>query len=152
MGVDRVNLVREGFEAWNADDPAWVLEHMSPEVEWIAPERDPFPGVYTGYEGVQEFWSKWRNAVGQLRFAAEEVIDGGEHVVVIAHRWGRSETPGLQTPEKIAQVFSFDDQDKCIRVKDFYDRGPALKAAGLDCLPPPPPPPAPPPPPPAAEA
>jgi ketosteroid isomerase-like protein len=132
MGVDRVNLVREGFEAWNAEDPGWVLEHMSPDVEWIAPERDPFPGVYTGYEGVQEFWSKWRNAVGQLRFAAEEVIDAGEHVVVIAHRWGRSEITGLQISDKIAQVFSFDDQDKCVRVQEFYDRGTALKAAGLD--------------------
>jgi ketosteroid isomerase-like protein len=132
MGVERVNLVREGFEAWNAEDPGWVLEHMSPDVEWIAPERDPFPGVYTGYEGVQQFWGKWRNAVGQLRFAAEEVIDAGEHVVVIAHRWGRSEITGLQISDKIAQVFSFDNQDKCIRVQEFYDRGTALKAAGLE--------------------
>jgi ketosteroid isomerase-like protein len=58
MAVDRVNLVREGFEAWNAEDPHWVLEHMSPEVEWVAPERDPFPGTYKGLEGVQEFWSR----------------------------------------------------------------------------------------------
>jgi len=54
MGVDRVNLVREGFEAWNSEDPQWVLEHMHPEVEWVAPERDPFPGTYKGHEGVQE--------------------------------------------------------------------------------------------------
>lgn len=71
MPVDDVNLVREGFEAWNADDPQWVLNHMSPEVEWIAPERDPFPGTYKGYEGVQVFWTRWRNAVGQLKFAPE---------------------------------------------------------------------------------
>ena len=51
--------------------PQWVLNHMSPEVEWIAPERDPFPGTYKGYEGVQEFWTRWRNAVGQLKFAPE---------------------------------------------------------------------------------
>ena len=29
---------------------------MTPDVKWIAPERDPFPGTYRGYEGVQEFW------------------------------------------------------------------------------------------------
>ena len=82
MATDRVNLVREGFEAWNAEDPRWVLEHMSPEVEWVAPERDPFPGTYKGFEGVQEFWTRWRNAVGQLKFAPEEMIDAGDHVVV----------------------------------------------------------------------
>jgi uncharacterized protein len=132
MGVDRVNLVREGFEAWNSEDPQWVLEHMSPDVEWIAPERDPYPGTYRGYEGVQEFWARWRGAVGQLRFAPEEVIDGGDHVVVIAHRWGRNEVTGLQISDKIAQVFTFDDSDKCVRVQEFYDRGTAMKAAGLE--------------------
>jgi ketosteroid isomerase-like protein len=131
MGADRVNLVREGFESWNSEDPQWILEHMSPDVEWIAPERDPFPGIYKGYEGVQEFWSRWRGAVGQLKFAPEEVIDGGDHVVVIAHRWGRNDVTGLQVADKVAQVFSFNDKDKCIRVQEFHGRGTALKAAGL---------------------
>ncbi len=71
-------------------------------------------GTYEGYEGVQKFWSRWRNAVGQLKFAPEEVIDAGDHVVVIA------------------QVFSFDDEDKCVRVQEFYDRGAALEAAGME--------------------
>ena len=113
MAVDRVNLVREGFEAWNSEDPNWVLNHMSPDVEWVAPERDPFPGTYKGFEGVQVFWNRWRNAVGQLKFAPEEMIDGGDHVVVIAFRWARNDITGLQISDKIAQVFSFDESDKC---------------------------------------
>jgi uncharacterized protein len=131
MAVDRANLVRRGFEAWNSEDPQWVLDHMAPEVEWIAPERDPFPGTYKGYEGVQEFWTRWRNAVGQLKFAPEEVIEGEEHVVVIAHRWARNDITGLQISDKIAQVFTFREDDKCVRVQEFYDRGAALEAAGL---------------------
>ena len=130
--VDRVHLVQEGFEAWNAEDPQWVLDHMSPEVEWVAPERDPFPGTYKGYEGVQEFWSRWRNAVGQLKFAPEEVIDAGDHVVVVALRSAKSQETGLEVLDQIAQVFTFDADDKCVRVQEFYDRGTALKAAGLD--------------------
>jgi hypothetical protein len=54
----RVNLVKKGSEAWNSEDPQWVLEHTSPEVEWVDPERDPFPGTYKGYEGVQEFYDR----------------------------------------------------------------------------------------------
>ena len=132
MSTDRVNLVRQGFEAWNSEDPQWVLEHMSPEVEWVAPERDPFPGTYKGYEGVQEFWTRWRNAVGQLKFAPEEVIDADDHIVVIAHRWARNEITGLRIEDKIAQVFTFDGEDKCVRVQEFYARSRALQAAGLD--------------------
>jgi ketosteroid isomerase-like protein len=132
MRVDRVSLVRQGFEAWNAEDPEWVLNHMHPEVEWVAPERDPFPGTYMGYEGVQEFWTRWRNAVGQLKFLPEEVIDAGDHVVVIAHRRARNEITGLQISDKIAQVFTFDGDNKCVRVQEFYDRATALKAAGME--------------------
>jgi ketosteroid isomerase-like protein len=132
MRVDRISLVRQGFEAWNAEDPEWVLDHMHPEVEWVAPERDPFPGTYTGYEGVQEFWTRWRNAVGQLKFLPEEVIDAGDHVVVIAHRRARNEITGLQISDKIAQVFTFDGDNKCVRVQEFYDRATALKAAGME--------------------
>ena len=132
MASDRVNLVRQGFEAWNSEDPQWVLDHMAPEVEWVAPERDPFPGTYRGYEGVQEFWSRWRNAVGQLRFAPEELIDAGDHVVVIANRRARNDVTGLQISDKIAQVFSFNAEGKCVRVQEFYDRGAAMRAAGLD--------------------
>src|SRR3954452_15231467 len=99
--MDRVDLVREGFEAWNSEDPGWILKHMSPEVEWIAPERDPFPGTYKGFEGVQEFWTRWRNAVGQLKFVPEEMIDGGEHIVVVAFRWARNDITGLQISDKI---------------------------------------------------
>src|SRR4029077_4475867 len=132
MAVDRVNLVREGFEAWNSEDPEWVLNHMSVEEECVPPERDPFPGTYKGFEGVQEFWNRWRNAVGQLKFAAEEGIDGGDHVVVIAFRWARNDITGLQIEDKIAQVFSFDENDKCIRVQEFYDRATAIKTVGLE--------------------
>jgi ketosteroid isomerase-like protein len=131
VSTERLQLVREGFEAWNAEDPQWVLEHMSPDVEWLAPERDPFPGTYRGLEGVQEFWTRWRNAVGQLTLVPEEMIDGGDHVVVIARRRARNEVTGLQISDMIAQVFSFDADDRCIRVQEFYDRAAALAAAGL---------------------
>jgi ketosteroid isomerase-like protein len=105
---------------------------MTPDVVWVAPERDPFPGTYTGYEGVQEFWNRWRNAVGQLRFTPEEMIDAGDHVVVVAARWARNDVTGLQISDKIAQVFSFNDDERCVRVQEFYDRGAALKAAGVE--------------------
>ncbi len=127
----RVELVRQGFAAWNAEDPQWVLEHMSPEVEWITPDTDPYPGTYRGYPGVQEFWSRWRNAVGKLHFAVEEVMDGGDRVVVIARRRARNEQTGLSVDDKIAQVFTFDEDNRCVRVQEFHGREGAMEAAGL---------------------
>jgi len=131
VSSDRVELIRQGFAAWNAEDPQWVLEHMSPEVEWITPDTDPYPGTYRGHAGVQEFWARWRNAVGKLHFAVEELMDGGDRVVVIARRRARNEQTGLSVDDKIAQVFTFDEDDKCVRVQEFHGREGAMEAAGL---------------------
>jgi hypothetical protein len=127
----RIELVQAGFERWNRGDPSWVLEHMSPDVEWVTPPTDPYPGTYRGHDGVQEFWSRWRSAVGQLLFTPEELIDAGDHVVVVTLRAAKSAETGLEVFDKIAQVFSFDGDDKCVRVQEFHGREGALRAAGL---------------------
>ena len=103
---------------------------MSPEVEWITPEEDPEPGHYRGYEEVERFWAQWRAAVGQLRFEIEELIEAGDNVVVMARRQGRGEQSGLEVSDRVAQVFTFEG-DVCMRVEEFYDRGEALRAAGV---------------------
>lgn len=131
MAVDRVALVKDGFERWNRGDPSWVLEHMSPEVEWIPPPTDPYSGTYRGHDGVREFWSRWRAAVGDLRFTPQEMIEAGDNVLVIALRFAKSPETGLEVSDQIAQVFTFDADGKCVRVQEFHGRQAAEKAAGL---------------------
>jgi ketosteroid isomerase-like protein len=127
----RIPLVKDGFERWNRGDPSWVLEHMSPEVEWITPPTDPYPGVYRGHAGVQEFWSRWAAAVGHLRFTPQEMHEAEEHVVVVALRSAKSQETGLEVLDQIAQVFTFDADDKCVRVQEFHGREAAFESAGL---------------------
>ena len=126
-----VDLVREGYEAWNRGDRQWVLEHMDPAVEWVTSPDDPDPSTYVGYEGVERFWEQWRGAVGQLSFDPEEFIPAGEHVVVVARRIGKGEHSGIEIADRVVQVFTFRESDgKCVRVREFYDRGEALESVG----------------------
>jgi uncharacterized protein len=127
MSTELVQLVEKGYAAWNAGDRGWVLDHMSPEIEWITPEDDPDPGTYHGYEGVEAYWAQWRAAVGQLNFVVEEMIDAGDNVVVVARRQGRGEHSGLEISDRVIQVFHFEG-DKCTRVHEYYDRDAALGA------------------------
>ncbi len=131
MSGELVELVKRGYEAWNSGDRQWVLDHMSPDVEWIAPPEDPEPGTYRGYAGVEQFWAQWRAAVGQLNFTPEEVIDAGNHVVVVARRSGIGEQSGLEVSDRVIQVFTFDGE-KCVRVREFYDRAEALRSVGAE--------------------
>jgi ketosteroid isomerase-like protein len=125
MSKELVQLVEKGYEAWNAGDRGWVLDHMSEDVEWITPEDDPDPSTYQGYRGVEEYWAQWRAAVGQLSFAVEEMIDAGDNVVVVARRQGRGEHSGLEISDRVVQVFHFEGI-KCTRVHEYYDREAAL--------------------------
>jgi ketosteroid isomerase-like protein len=125
---ERVELVRRGFEAWNSGDRQWVLDHMRPDVEWFTPEEDPEPGRYHGFEEVEAYWGRWRATFGHLKFELEDLNDSGESVIVIARRSG--EHSGIAISDRIVQVFSFDDDDRCHRVQEFYDRKMALDVAG----------------------
>src|SRR4051794_27041243 len=122
-----VQLVQQGYEAWNSGDRSWVLEHMSDDVEWMTPTGDPDPGVYRGRQGVEEYWAQWRAAVGQLSFNIEEMIDAGDAVIVVAERQGRGEHSGLQVSDHVIQVFEFEG-DQCVRVKEYYDRDTAFSS------------------------
>lgn len=133
MSREKVELVRRGYEAWNTGDRQWVLDHMSEDVEWIAAPDDPDPGTYRGYEGVLRFWAQWRAAVGQLHFDPIEMEDLGEHVVVTAQRSGVGEHSGLAVSDTVIQVFTFEG-DACVRVREFYDHGEALRSIGAEKL------------------
>ncbi len=128
MSAELVQLVEKGYEAWNAGDRSWVLEHMSEDVAWVTPPEDPDPGTYRGHEGVEQYWAQWRAAVGQLSFEIEEMLDEGDAVVVVARRQGRGEHSGLQVADQVIQVFYFDG-DKCTEVREYYDRERALREA-----------------------
>lgn len=100
---------------------------MSEDAEWITPPEDPDPGTYRGHDGIEKFWAQWRASVGQLNFEIEELIDAGRHVVVIARRSGRGEHSGLEVSDRVVQIFSFEG-DKCVRVREYYDRDEAFRS------------------------
>jgi len=123
------DLIRRGYEAWNAGDRSWVLEHLSPDVEWITPPDDPDQGRYRGHDQVIRFWDQWRSAVGQLEFEIQELIEAPPHVLVITRRSGTGAHSGLAVSDVVCQVFTFDGE-LCVKVQEFYDRVAAMRAAG----------------------
>lgn len=129
MSTDYADLIRRGYEAWNSGDRSWVLEHLSPDVEWVTPADDPDQGRYRGHAEVIGFWDQWRAAVGQLEFTIVELIEAPPHVLVITKRRGKGQHSGLEVSDEVCQVFTFDG-GLCVRVREFYDRAAAMRAAG----------------------
>jgi ketosteroid isomerase-like protein len=127
---NNVELVREGYEAWNRGDRQWVLEQMSPDFEWITPPDDPDPGTHAGHEGVVDFWDQWREIFGLLKFDIEELVDADDRVVAVVRRLGIGNLSRVQVQERVIQVFTF-REGKAVRCEEFYDRDEALASVGL---------------------
>ena len=130
MSQSHIELIRSGYDAWNAGDRRWVLEHLSSEIEWATPGDDPDHGVYRGHDEVIAFWDQWRAAVGQLRFEIVEIVEAGSNVLAITKRSGTGQHSGLSVSDEVCQLFSFEGET-CVRVQEFYDRETAVRAARL---------------------
>jgi ketosteroid isomerase-like protein len=130
VAQELVDLVVQGYEAWNRGDRQWVLDHMHEDFEWHTPPDDPDPGIYRGHEGVVRFWDRWGEVFGQLEFEVEEVLDPDNHVIVGAKRLGTGNVSGVKIEERVYQVFTFRGM-KAWRCGEFYDRETALRFAGV---------------------
>jgi ketosteroid isomerase-like protein len=123
------DLIRRGYDAWNAGDRSWVLDHLAPDVEWITAPDDPDFARYRGHEEVIAYWDQWRSVVGQLEFEILELIERLPHVLVTTRRSGTGAQSGLAVSDEVCQVFTFEGE-LCVKVQEFYDRDAALLAAG----------------------
>jgi uncharacterized protein len=129
MSRENVEVVRAGFEAWNAGDMNAFRELLAPEV-FLRPVADwPEPGPYVGREAVM----RW---LGQLRDtwdadaldATSDFVDAADRVIV-TFTW-RGVGYGPQSDMEFTGVFTA-RKDKIRSVEFFWDRAEALEAAGL---------------------
>ena len=78
MPSEGVEIVRRGYEAYEARGIEGILEFLDPEIEWRNPTDSPIAGVFQGHEGVREWqrqadeaWDPIRHGLrGQQEFAS----------------------------------------------------------------------------------
>jgi ketosteroid isomerase-like protein len=105
-----------------------TMEFCHPKVEWSAPEDGT---TYRGREGVRQRLEEWLQSFDDYSFVVERIVDcGGDDVLVV----GREVATGAMSG---AEVRAVDYELLTIRngfivgIREFYDEGNALKAAGL---------------------
>jgi ketosteroid isomerase-like protein len=107
-----------------------LREFCDPDVEWDFSRRVIDGDIYHGYEGWMRFAEGVREACQEFRFAAEEIVDAGESVVVISRNTGLAES-GIRLDAGVAQTLTFRDA-KVVTYRYFgEDRAACLEAVGL---------------------
>jgi ketosteroid isomerase-like protein len=100
------------------------------EVEFIA-NSPGLPDVrYRGAHGLADGWRDWLQPYESYRLGAEEVIDAGEDVLVLARVTARTHRDGVMIEHAPAAVCTVRD-GQIVRARFYLDRDQAMEAVGM---------------------
>jgi ketosteroid isomerase-like protein len=130
VSQERVEIVRQGIEAWNRHDFELGVRHLAPDVEWVpaspaAVERSVYRGHEEVARGFNAIWETW----DVFEFEEKEVRDLGESVLWLGTVHMRGGASQLTVDQEWANLLVFSG-DQVVRVQGFRSWQEALAAAG----------------------
>jgi ketosteroid isomerase-like protein len=130
MSKQNIEFLRRGYEALERGDlntfKALSRERLDPEFEF----HHVWDGrVFKGYEGTMEWLSDAAETWTGYKQEVEEIIDLGEHVVVVLGISAQGAGSGVPVAQEFAVLWTFDG-DRVVRARSFTSRAEALEAAG----------------------
>ncbi|HEV2980455.1 MAG TPA: nuclear transport factor 2 family protein [Solirubrobacteraceae bacterium] len=129
MSEHNVALVQELYDGWARGDFRAGAELLAPDFEWLQLAGPVEPGSHRGPQAVdalRRIFEMWAD----FSVRAEEFIDAGEKVVVVARTRGTARDSGTGLDQVFAYVWTVRD-GRLARNEVFVSREVALRAAGL---------------------
>jgi uncharacterized protein len=128
MAPGNVDLVRPIYEEWGRGNwrPRFDVYHPNMEWGW----SDEFPGlagVYEDHDDPNPRLLTWLSGWEHWRAEADEFLEFGDHVVVLATYHGRGRGSGVEISQEGAHVFELRD-GKVVRLEIFAARARALQS------------------------
>jgi ketosteroid isomerase-like protein len=125
MAMSNVEVVRRGFEAFNARDVEAIVELCDPAVEWL-PFRAQLDGVaYRGHDGIRRFVADMDDDWDGFRIDPVEFHDRPPHVVVFGRVTGTGRASGVAVDFVGGFVFEL-RESKIARLVSHSDPAEAL--------------------------
>ncbi len=128
MSRENIDALRAIYDEWQKGNLRAGRDLYDPDVLFIP--GGPDAGRYLGVEGIADFMRMYLDAWTTLSFAAEELIEADNSVVVAVHLRGTGTESGAQTEWRGFHVWTFRGA-RVIRLEVLPDRAQALKAVGL---------------------
>ena len=130
MSQENVEIVRDGYDAFNRGDLEACLTAIDPGIEWWPAADEPVIEPYRGHDGYRRLWAETREPVPDIQGEIEELFAVGDQVVVCLHFWGRGRESGAPVEVRETQVARLRD-GKIIEVREYRRKAEALEAVGL---------------------
>jgi ketosteroid isomerase-like protein len=109
--TDRVQRIREGYEAFGRGDLEAIREQFSPDIVWHVGGHSTISGDYKGIDAVFEFFGRiFAETGGTLKNDVHDILANDTHAVVLVTQ--SAERNGKKLSAKGIQVVHSDDQDR----------------------------------------
>src|SRR6266576_1967756 len=132
MSQENVEIVRRLNEVYNQRSFAENPDLVDPEIVWdMSRMQIPDSAAYTGPVGFREFVDTWTESFVSEQIDAEDIIDGGDQVLVMVHHSGRGKISGIEVDQRFAMVWTLRDR-RAVRMEMYRTREEALAAMGLE--------------------
>jgi ketosteroid isomerase-like protein len=131
MSQENVEMVGDGWAAFQRGDVAAMRVNCHPDVLIVQPPEVPDTKTYSGLAGVKEAVEDWPNEWDDFQFDVLELIDVSDNEVVsVTRHRGRGAKSGIEMDAIVAYVHTIRD-GKLTRLDMFFSKEQALEAAGL---------------------
>jgi ketosteroid isomerase-like protein len=132
-------FARLGVEAYNRRDLEAIGINYHPQFEYCPARNWVEAGLlepsYAGAEGHRAYITSTAEVFGsEVYVMPTELIDAGQHLVVLANVPMRAQASGIELTEAFAMVSTMQD-GMILRIQEYYDQDEALRAAGLPVSP-----------------
>jgi len=124
-----VEVVRAVYDCWRRGDFRATANKVAPDFEWKQVHGVVEPGSHVGADAKRALRSIFE-VYEDLRVEAEEYVDAGDTIVVVARAHGTARGSGLHMDQRLAFVWTV-REGKPVQMEQYPNRADALKAVGL---------------------
>ena len=129
MNETNADLVRERFAPMREGDVEALLTLIHPDFEVTTPPGlAAEPDTYRGPEGIRRYFDSFYEIMDRVSFEPHDFIGVGERVVVPVTLRARGRTTGIETTQKLVQVWELKDE-KAYRIEVYATLEEAMEAA-----------------------
>jgi ketosteroid isomerase-like protein len=118
----RIELTRNGIEAYTAGDVEAALALLSPEIEVYSPPGTVNAGTYHGLEGFGRWTGLWNEAWERFDREVVRVEAVGErHTVAVVDQTGVGRGSGVEVTQVSGYVMELNEDEQCSYFALFND-------------------------------
>jgi ketosteroid isomerase-like protein len=126
MARSNADLIRPIYEDWGRGNWHRAFEVYDPHMEWgWSSEFPDLAGVYEDPRDPNPRLRAWLSGWEKWRAEAEEFVEMGDYVIVLARYHGVGRGSGIEIEQEGAHVFKLRD-DKVVRLEIFASREKAI--------------------------